>query len=197
MIDTLNLNPPAALAEIEAATRDIGFSMASDALTGSLLRTLAASKPGGQFLELGTGTGMGTAWILDGMDQGSRLLTVDNDEKVSRLARQSLGRDPQVEFHVGDGLAFLQSLSERGATFDFIFADTWPGKYVGLESALAVLKAGGLYVVDDMLSQPTWPEGHATRAVELIAVLEQRRDLRLTKINWSTGVIVAVKYEPH
>ena len=32
--------------------------MASDELTGSLLCTLAATKPGGNFLELGTGTGI-------------------------------------------------------------------------------------------------------------------------------------------
>src|SRR5262249_2767374 len=45
-------------------TREMGFSMASEPQTGSLLRTLAASKPGGRFLELGTGTGVATAWLL-------------------------------------------------------------------------------------------------------------------------------------
>jgi predicted O-methyltransferase YrrM len=36
----------------------VGFTMASDAWTGALLRTLAAAKPGGSLLELGTGTGL-------------------------------------------------------------------------------------------------------------------------------------------
>jgi hypothetical protein len=40
--------------------------------TGLFLRTLAASKPAGRFLELGTGTGVATAWLLDGMDHASR-----------------------------------------------------------------------------------------------------------------------------
>ena len=70
---------PAAYAEIERATQQAGFTMASDPLTGSLLRTLAASKPGGRLLELGTGTGLSTAWILDGMDTAATLTSVDND----------------------------------------------------------------------------------------------------------------------
>ena len=47
--------------------------MPSDPLTCTLLRTLAASKPGGQFLELGSGTGLSTAWLLDGMDARATL----------------------------------------------------------------------------------------------------------------------------
>jgi predicted O-methyltransferase YrrM len=39
-----------------------GFDASSTAETGRLLETLAASKPGGAFLELGTGMGLGTAW---------------------------------------------------------------------------------------------------------------------------------------
>jgi predicted O-methyltransferase YrrM len=45
------------------AGKNLDFGMASDPLTGALLATLAASKPGGRFLELGTGTGGATAWL--------------------------------------------------------------------------------------------------------------------------------------
>ncbi len=50
-------NTPMAIAPIMAATAELGFQMCSEPLTGSLLSTLAASKSGGKFLELGTGTG--------------------------------------------------------------------------------------------------------------------------------------------
>jgi predicted O-methyltransferase YrrM len=53
--------------------------MASEPLVGALLRTLVASKPAGRFLELGTGTGVATTWMLDGMDPASALTTVDTD----------------------------------------------------------------------------------------------------------------------
>jgi len=42
-------------------SEELGFTMGSEPRTGALLRTLAASKPGGRFLELGTGTGVGRA----------------------------------------------------------------------------------------------------------------------------------------
>ncbi len=59
------------LLAIKERTTALQFSMASEPLVGAMLRTLVASKPGGRFLELGTGTGVATAWLLEGMDDGS------------------------------------------------------------------------------------------------------------------------------
>src|ERR1041385_2671617 len=98
MNDKQNLNPPAIVQAIQHDTTAQGFPMASESQAGSLLRTLAATKPAGSFLELGTGTGLSTAWILAGMDQHSRLLSVDNDEVVQAIARRHLGHDPRVTF---------------------------------------------------------------------------------------------------
>jgi predicted O-methyltransferase YrrM len=165
--------------------------MASDAKTGTMLRTLAASKPSGTFLELGTGTGLSTAWILDGMDRFSTLTTVDNDATVTAIARRHLGHDPRVTFHTMDGAAFLEML--QGQRFDYIFADTWPGKYEHLDEALRLLKPGGFYIVDDMLPQASWPADHAPKVPRLVAALEARQELVLTKLGWATGLIVAVK----
>jgi predicted O-methyltransferase YrrM len=189
--DTAIVKPP----QLEAITRDtaaLGFGMASEPLTGALLRTLAASKPQSQFLELGTGTGIATAWLLDGMDSASTLLTVDSDPDVVAIARRHLGHDARVCFHVSVGDVFLASLAQKG-TFDLIFADTWPGKYDHLEDTLAMLKRGGLYVIDDMLPQPNWPDGHAAKVLALIQRLEARPDLVLVKMRWATGIIIAAK----
>lgn len=191
--DLLNLNPPAVLRDIETAARAVGFALSSDPLTGELLRTLVASKPAGQFLELGTGTGMGAAWLLDGMDAASRLHTVDVDAANVEVARRFLGSDLRTTFYVEDGEVWLKRARSDGMKFDLIFADAMPGKYVALDDALALLKIGGFYVIDDLLPQPTWPEGHAAKVPALIEALERRRDLRIAKLNWSTGLIVAAK----
>src|SRR5215470_15464504 len=182
MNDTENIKLPPRLSQLMSETKRLNFTMASDLLTGCLLRTLAATKPAGDFLELGTGTGVATAWMLDGMDEKSRLISVEIDEANLEVAKERLGDDLRVMFIHADA-----------NQFDLIFADSWPGKYTHLDEALRLLKRGGLYVVDDMLPQPNWPDGHAQRADELISVLENRGDLTITKLNWSTGIIVGVK----
>ena len=191
MNDTEKIKLPPRLPQIMSETARLNFTMASDTLTGCLLRTLAATKPAGDFLELGTGTGVATAWLLDGMDERSRLISVEMDEAVLAVAKEFLGDDPRTDFFHADGAWWLeQNVLFR---FDMIFADSWPGKYTHLDEALRLLKRGGLYVVDDMLPQPNWPNGHALRADELISILEDREDLVITKLNWSTGIIIGTK----
>lgn len=167
---TENLNPPAVLAAILADTAALDFQMLSEPLMGALLRSLCASKPGGRFLELGTGTGAATAWMLDGMDAQSTLLTVDCEAALVAIAQTHLAADPRVSFVVQDGGKLLETLTQQDQRFDLIFADTWPGKYTHLDLALALVKPGGLYITDDMLPQANWPEGHAPKVAALIAV---------------------------
>lgn len=184
-------NIPESYFAIVQATKDLGFTMPSDMLTCSLLRTLAATKPSGKFLELGTGTGLSTSWILDGMDPNSTLVSIDNDKSVLNIAKTNLGKDSRLSLVLSDGEDWvLGNLEKR---FDFIFADTWHGKYLLLEEVLDMLNPGGLYIVDDMLPQPNWPEGHAEKAINFVKKLDQRTDLILTKLDWATGIIIVVK----
>lgn len=167
--------------------------MVSEPLVGSLLKTLAASKPAGKVLELGTGTGAATAWLLSGMNSTSTLVSVENDDTLMAIAQEYLSQDPRVSFCLEDAGSFLEKLSTTGQRFDLIFADTWAGKYTHLEKALQSLNSGGLYIIDDMLPQANWPEGHDLKAAALISELENRSDLAMTKLSWGSGVIIATK----
>jgi predicted O-methyltransferase YrrM len=191
MDDQSIARPPAALAALRAQTRAMGFQMSCEDQTGALLRTLAASRPGARILELGTGAGVSTAWLLDGMDARATLLTVDDNAELVAVARAHLGADPRVTFTVGDGAALLRELA--GQRFDLVFADTWPGKYWARDEALALLPPGGWYVIDDLLPQATWPDGHGARVAELLEQLDARPDLVLVRMRWASGLILAVK----
>lgn len=184
-------NVPVAYYAIDAATKEMGFTMPSDILTCSLLKTLAASKPNGRFLELGTGTGLSTAWILDGMDENSTLTSIDYDSSLLEIAQKHLGSDTRLSLKCIDGEAWVNQ--NIGQKFDYIFADTWHGKYLMLDEVLEMLNIGGLYIIDDMLPQENWPEGHAEKAISLEKYLERRADLKLTKLHWATGIIICVK----
>lgn len=191
MTEEINQQFPKAYIEIDEATKVSGFTMASDVLTCSLLRTLACAKPSGKFLELGTGTGLSTAWILDGMDNNSSLVSIDNDPVFLDIAQRFLGNDKRLELITSDGGEWVEANKQQ--KFDYIFADTWHGKYLLLDEVLSMLERGGFYIIDDMLRQPNWPAGHDEKAINLIDKLEERADLLLTKQVWATGIIIAVK----
>src|SRR5580658_1986633 len=120
MDEFAHLNPPAALPEILKRTEALAFPMPSEPRTGAMLRVLAASKPGGRLLELGTGTGLSTAWLLDGMDARARLISVDVDPTVQAVAREFLGGDSRLEIVTMDAAVFLRQ--QEAETFDLIFA---------------------------------------------------------------------------
>jgi predicted O-methyltransferase YrrM len=182
---------PAVLEAIGKDAAALGFTMASEPRTGALLATLAASKPGGQLLELGTGTGIGTAWLLSGMDADSRLETVDTDADVVAVARRHLASDSRVTFHVMDGADFIGQLPQ--GQFDLIYADAWPGKFTHLDETLSRLRVGGIYFIDDLMPQPNWPEGHAPKVPALIDAIERRSGFATVKLSWASGLMLAVR----
>ena len=191
MTEGTNQQYPPAYNSIAEATALARFTMASDVLTCSLLRTLATSKPAGSFLEIGTGTGLSTSWILDGMDSDSSLISIDNEDNFLAIAKRYLGDDNRLQLISSDGAEWFAN--NKMKRFDFIFADSWHGKYLLLEEVLDMLNKGGFYIIDDMLPQANWPEGHAEKASRLIQCLETREDLAITKQIWVTGIIIAVK----
>ena len=191
MNDQEIIRRPEAFDAIRNETDALGFNMVSEPKVGALLAALAASKPGGRILELGTGTGHGTAWLLSGMGPMSTLDSVDTDPAVVAVARRHLGSDSRVTFHVMDGADFIARAPRR--QFDVIYADAWPGKFSHLDEALALLRLGGIYLIDDLLPQPNWPEGHAPKVPVLIDSLEQRREFITARLAWASGLMVVVR----
>lgn len=191
MNDTELSRQPASIADIVADTEARSFTMMSEPKVGALLSVLAASKPGGRLLELGTGTGHGTAWLLAGMDATATLDSVDTDEAVVAVARRHLARDRRVTFHVTDGAAFLTTEGLR--PFDVIYADAWPGKFSHLDEALSLLRPGGVYVIDDLLPQANWPEGHAAKVPVLLNEIERRSDFSTVRLAWASGLMLVVR----
>lgn len=177
--------------KIVSKSEEIGFTMPSDMYIGTLLKTLISSKPGAHVLELGTGIGLSLSWMIDGMDENSRLITVDNDPELISIAKGYFGKDERVQIICDDGSEWIKNY--QGDAFDLIFADAWPGKYSEIDEVIELLKVGGFYVIDDMTVQSNWPDGHDKNVNRLVAYLEDRTDINLTKMNWSTGLVLAVK----
>lgn len=125
------------------------------------------------------------------MDYNSSLISIDNEPAFLEIAKRFLGNDNRLNLIPTDGGKWVEENKQQ--KFDYIFADTWHGKYLLLDEVLSMLNKGGLYIIDDMLPQPNWPDGHQEKAIKLITYLETRNDLFLTKQVWTTGIIIAVK----
>lgn len=191
MNDTIFHTIPETLEAIEQDTKKSAFTMPSERKTGSLLRTLASAKPDGHFLELGSGTGLSTAWLLSGMNQSALLDSVDNDNAVLEIARRHLDRDRRVIFHKCDGESFIKQAQPD--SYDLIFADAWPGKYSLLDETLNLLKAGGFYIIDDMSPQSNWPKGHEDKVKHLLNKLNEYSHLKVCRIAWATGIVLCCR----
>ena len=168
-----------------------GFQLACEAEVGRLLAALAAAVPGGgRVLEIGTGVGVGLAWLVHGLGarRDAEVVTVELDDEVQRTAL-SAAWPPWVRFESGDG---AQAVGDLGQ-FDLIFPDAPGGKISGLGRTVAALRPGGVLVVDDM--DLTRHEDEQLR--QALAGVRHRllgdAELACAELSFSSGVIVAVK----
>ena len=188
MLNDQNILVPQYYDRVKAESEKLGFNMPSDLQTGSLLRTLTASKPTGRFLELGTGTGLSLAWMTEGADSTSSIYSVDNSTHWQDVAKTIFKDDERINFYCEDGNDWL--LNYKGEKFDLIFADAWPGKFDNLDTALNLIKPGGFYLIDDLLPQPNWPDGHQQNVDRLVNELSENTSFIQTSFNWSTGLML-------
>ncbi|MFN2495807.1 MAG: O-methyltransferase [Pseudonocardiaceae bacterium] len=175
----------------QQAAERAGFAMSCTNRTGALLATLAASKPDGRFLELGTGTGVGAAWLLAGMTRHAHLVTVETDPATAAIARKILGGEKRVSLVVADADTWLDNYDGPGV--DLVFVDCRPGKSHRRTDLLTHLNLGGMYVGDDLLPQPTWPDDHQPRVDTFLAEIVTQPGLQVTVLNWSSGLVLGTR----
>jgi predicted O-methyltransferase YrrM len=158
---------PQLVGRAQELARDTGFPLTrAEAAAGQP----SACLPGvGRFLavlaagcrrigEMGTGTGVGTAWMASAMPDDCVLVTAELDEQRAAGAAALFAGNPRVEVLAGDA---LEALARRGP-FDLLFADSgWRG---GPEALLALVRPGGRIVMDDVTPVRALPEGSPYRA---------------------------------
>ena len=136
--------------------------------------------------------GLGTAALLSGMSPSARLVTVELSAEQSHAAREEI-TDPRVDWVIADGGDWLAAADPRQGRYDLIFADTWPGKFTHLDQALSLVADGGLYVIDDLLPQPTWPPDHRASVDRLIARLAARPGWCSYQAAVGSGIMVCAR----
>lgn len=165
--------------------------MSCEPAVGRLLAVLAAHLPApARILELGTGTGVGTAWMVSGVGRRPdvTLVTVENDTNLIELA--SRGRWPDwVRFTNRDALDVL----DEPGSYDLIFADAQGGKWEGLDRTIRALAPGGLLVVDDMTPRNGWDSVQTHQQRRVRHTLLRHPALATVELDHGSGVILSVR----
>jgi predicted O-methyltransferase YrrM len=140
-----------------AAARRIGFPVTADDPghgrgsachpdTGRFLAVLAAGCHGGRIGEMGTGAGIGAAWMSDAMPADCMLVTAELDPVRAAAATDVLGADPRVRVLTGDA---VETISAHGP-YDLIFADCGVRDAETFGALVSLLRPGGRIVSDDL-----------------------------------------------
>jgi len=127
---------------------------------GRFLAVLAAGCAGGRIGELGTGAGIGAAWIASAMPADCMLVTVEIDAVLASAARELLAADSRAEVITGDALGVIPG---RGP-FDLLFADSGVRARGDFAALVSLLRIGGRIVMDDVTPEHALPAGSPLRA---------------------------------
>lgn len=182
---------PPFVREARASASQSAFEYSCDDRVGRLLAVLAASvPPGGRVLELGTGAGVGTAWIVHGLRDRSdvEVVTIEMDPNIAA----TFARHPWPAFVcplVGDAVEMVSSLGQ----FDLIFADAQGGKWERLDLTVDALRAGGYLLVDDMTPCESWEAEQVTKQSQVRRALCENPILVAAEMEWATGVILCAR----
>ena len=151
-----------------------------DPVGGAVLRLLASAVGARTAVELGTGAGVSTLWLLRGLTPDGVLTSVDSDGEHQRLAKASLADaevpSGRVRLISGRALEVLPRLSEKA--YDLVFCDAARSENPDyLTAALTLLRPGGIVVFAGALNGGRVAESTA-RDSETVAMRELARLVR-------------------
>ncbi len=130
-----------------ALERELGFGRSCIREVGQFLHVLAGQRGRARVGELGTGCGVGAAWIVTALPPTVPFVTVELDETLAGAAAELFEADENVRVLQGD----WHELMPPEAPFDLLFLDS--GKQhpeVDGEDVIGLLAPGATIVMDDL-----------------------------------------------
>ena len=131
-----------------ALAEELGFERSCTGEVGRLLHVLAASRGRERVAEIGTGTGVGAAWIVSALAPQTPFFTAERDVERAAAAIALFADDPNVHVLAGD----WRELLPPEAPFDLLFFDAEKQARPQEDGELVVglLAPGGIVVLDDL-----------------------------------------------
>lgn len=166
---------------------------------GRLLMILTSLTPGQLAIELGTLAGYSAMWIVKGLADDGRLLSVEGDDRHADFAEtefRNAGIESRVEVLRGSALDVLDELGDRldPGSVDFAFVDAAKSEYVSyFEKLKPLIAPGGVLVADNVYATGLgWiDEGHGTDEFNRVVAADPEFEATATPMR--EGVLIARK----
>ncbi len=190
---------PDPIAAARAHAAEVGCPAIAPAV-GTTLAALATALNARAVVEIGTGAGVSTLWLLAGIRPDGVLTSVDSDGEHQRAARSALAEaevpTPRARLINGSASEVLPRLADSG--YDLVFCDARPGEYPDyLPHLRRILRTGGILAWHgllwrDRVADPSARDQDTVAWRDLLAVLRADANVRTAILPVGDGLLIAV-----
>jgi predicted O-methyltransferase YrrM len=179
---------------IKAAARARGLELGAIDVTqgtGAYLRHLAHQLSAQSVVEIGTGSGVGALWLLEGMMPSGTLTSIDDEMEHTNIAKMALAEadiaQPRFRLITNSVMDVMTKLTDRA--YDLVvFRHNPEDLSFAISEAHRVLRSGGVFVIDNFFGGSK-VQDPAQRDPKTIALREAGKSIKLDTEAWVTTLI--------
>ncbi len=181
---------------VEVGARDVSSG------TGAFLHYLAHLISAQSVVEVGTGSGVGSIWLLRGMIESGTLTSIDSEAEHARISKIALAEAqiiPQrFRLITNPVMDVMSKLTDRA--YDLVVLRNEPEDLsFAIDEAHRILRTGGVMAIDNFFGGGKVPDP-AQRDPRTIALREAGKSIKLATSTWVSsltdmgdGLLVATK----
>lgn len=195
----LMADEPLTITSARARAAEVGCPAIAPAV-GATLAALTTAVQARAVVEIGTGAGVSSLWLLAGMRPDGVLTSVDTDGEHQRATRAALTDaeipTPRARLINGSATDVLPRLADGG--YDLAFCDASPGEYPDyLHHLRRVLRTGGILAWHGVLArgrvaEPSARDPDTVAWRDLLSALRAEKSVRMALLPVGEGLLIAV-----
>jgi len=179
---------------VKAAARARGIEIGTHDVspgTGAYLRHLAQLLSAQSVVEVGTGSGVGSLWLLDGMIASGTLTSIDDEMEHSAIAKLAFAEAeiaaPRFRLITNVVMDVMTKLADRA--YDLVVYRHNPEDLTyAITEAHRILRSGGVFVIDNFFGGSKVPDP-AQRDPKTIALREAGKQIKSDTDSWMSVLI--------
>ena len=157
---------------------------------GAYLRQLAHQIKAQSVVEVGTGSGVGSLWLLEGMLSSGTLTSIDDEMEHTSIAKIALAdaeiAQPRFRLITNSVMDVMTKLTDRA--YDLVvFRHNPEDLSFAISEAHRILRSGGVFVIDNFFGGGKVPDP-AQRDPKTIALRDAGKAIKGDTDSWVTSL---------